>query len=254
MRTANLRRFVLFAAAAAVVVAGRSAAQTTEDDSKLADAGGVLHTFTANEERGIPRELLERARGIAVVPSLIRGGFFVGGRRGRGVLAVRLDDGSWSNPAFITLTGGSIGWQFGAESADVVLIFANDRSVKNIESGKFTFGGDATAIAGPLDRRSTKAVTFKSEIYVYLRSRGLFAGAAFEGTRLDIDQQGSAEFYAASGGRALGPVGSGTPESARRFLAVLTNAELPLAPSTTRNRPAEPSRERSEEAGTFPLE
>ena len=89
------------------------------------------------------------------------------------------------------MTGGSFGAQFGAESADVVLVFANDRAVRNIASGKFTLGGDATAIAGPLGRRTQTAVTGRAEVYVYMHSRGLFAGAAFEGTRLDIDQEAS---------------------------------------------------------------
>ena len=135
------------------------AADLSADNEKLARAGAVLHTFTTIEEEGIPLDLLQRARGIAVIPSVIRGGFLIGGRRGRGVLAVRGLSGEWSNPAFVTLTGGSIGGQFGVESADVVLIFANDRSINNIASGKFTLGGDATAIAGPLGRSSTKAVT-----------------------------------------------------------------------------------------------
>jgi hypothetical protein len=113
----------------------------------------VLAAFTADDEQAIPAELLARAQGIAVIPHLIRGGFILGGRRGRGVLSVRTANGQWSNPALITLTGGSIGWQFGAESADVVLVFGNDRSNRHISHGKFTLGGDATAVAGPLGRR-----------------------------------------------------------------------------------------------------
>jgi lipid-binding SYLF domain-containing protein len=221
-----------------------SSAAGAEDADKLADAAEVLHTFTVDEESGIPTQLLERARGIAVIPNLIRGGFIVGGRRGRGVLTVRAENGAWSNPAFITLTGGSIGWQLGAESADVVLVFANDRSIKNIEGGKFTLGGDATAVAGPLGRRSTKAVTARSEVYIYVRSRGLFAGAAVEGARLDIDQDASAAFYSGDM-RPLEPQGYGTPESARRFLTALSNASLAVgapalsqSPSPDRNSPA----------------
>ena len=197
MRAASISRFAVCVLTVTFGCVQRKAL-TSADNEKLARAGAVLHTFTANEEEGIPRDLLQRARGIAVIPSVFRGGFLIGGRRGRGVLAVRGPSGEWSNPAFVTLTGGSIGGQLGAESADVVLIFANDRSINNIASGKFTLGGDATAVAGPFGRRSTKAVTFKSEVYVYMRSRGLFAGATFEGARLDVDQQGSAAFYAAN--------------------------------------------------------
>ena len=146
------------------------------DTERFVDAAKVLELFTTDEEHGIPTDILQRARGIAVVPNLIRGGFIFGGRRGRGVLAIRSPNGEWSNPAFVTLTGGSFGAQLGAESADVVLVFANDRAVRNIASGKFTLGGDATAVAGPMGRRTQTAVTGSAEVYVYIHARGLFAG------------------------------------------------------------------------------
>ena len=156
--------------------AGTAAAQSA-NDVKLAQDEKVLRDFTRDEKDGIPIDLLQRAHGVVVIPNLIRGGFLVGGRRGRGVLIVRTPNGGWSN-----------GWQFGAESADVVLVLANERSVRNIREGKFTFGGDAAAVAGPAGRRTTAAVTAKSEVYIYAHGRGLFAGAAVEGARLDVDQ------------------------------------------------------------------
>jgi lipid-binding SYLF domain-containing protein len=256
MRVASMSCFAVCVLAAASSWVAHSAPQP-QDNEKLVRAGGVLHTFTTNDAESIPRELLERARGIAVIPGMIRGGFLIGGRRGRGVLTVRGPTGEWSNPAFITLTGGSIGGQLGAESADVVLIFANDRSIKNIASGKFTLGGDASAVAGPLGARSTKAVTMKSEVYIYVRSRGLYAGAAFEGARLDVDQEGSATFYAADDGtHPLGEVTASTPESARRFLDVLDNVTVALAmPGATPQRSdATAPQAPQEEAVTFPLE
>ena len=174
-----------------------------------------------------------------MIPNLIRGGFVFGGRRGRGVLAIRSPNGEWSNPAFVTLTGGSFGAQFGAESADVVLVFANDRAVRNIASGKFTLGGDATAIAGPLGRRTQTAVTGRAEVYVYMHSRGLFAGAAFEGTRLDVDQEASAAFYRNTSGVPLGAQTVETPAAALPFLdALRTAAVLPGAPSSSRRTAA----------------
>jgi len=193
----------------------------TPDDERLARAADVVRAFTADDEKSIPADLLQRARGIVVIPALFRGGFFVGGRRGRGVLTVRAPSGEWSNPAFVTLTGGSLGFQFGAESADVVLVFGNDRSVKNISDGKFTLGADATAIAGPMGRRTTAAVTGRAEVYIYTHSRGLFAGAAFEGARLDVDEEGNAFFYAGNAQAALGPRSGSTPPSAVRFLDTL---------------------------------
>ena len=257
MRTIRSARSALLTLVAAVGVLLLAPATAQRDDAKFVDAAKVLELFTTDEEHGIPTDILQRARGIAVIPGLIRGGFLFGGRRGRGVLAIRSPNGEWSNPAFVTLTGGSFGAQFGAESADVVLVFANDRAVRNIASGKFTLGGDATAIAGPLGRRTQTAVTGRAEVYVYMHSRGLFAGAAFEGTRLDVDQEASAAFYRNTSGVPLGAQTSETPTTALPFLdALRTAAVLPgtpsvVAPNATPANPAAPS---DEEAVTFPLE
>lgn len=265
MRRTNRLSSVVCSVFALLALAGSACAQTP-DDTKLAHAVEVLTTLTADDERGIPADLLARARGVAVIPSVIRGGFIFGGRRGRGVLFVRTPSGEWSNPAFITLTGGSIGGQIGVESADVVLVFANDESVKNIEKGKFTLGGDATAVAGPVGRRSTKALTLKSEVYVYLRSRGLFAGAAFEGARLDVDEQGTARFYATTGAQSFVQPDAATPPSVRAVLATLEKAQTPLAlpgaPLSAAPLSAGPigplpplhTEPQPEEAVTFPLE
>src|SRR5215471_12397892 len=164
MPTARISRFVLALLATASIGAALSSAAETSDSDRLVRASEVLVKFTAEDEKAIPAALLERAHGVAVIPSLVRGGFFIGGRRGRGVLSVRDKNGEWTNPAFITLTGGNIGLQFGAEWADVVLVFENEQSVKHMASGKFTIGGDAAAVAGPLGTRATAAVTGKAEV------------------------------------------------------------------------------------------
>lgn len=225
-----------------------SRAQSAAEE-KIADATAVLTAFTADESDSIPTELLQRAHGIAVIPGLIRGGFFIGGRRGKGILVVRSENGQWSNPSFINLTGGSIGWQFGAETTDLVLVFANDRAVRNIAAGKFTLGGDASAVAGPRGRHNTAAVTFQAEIYAYVKSRGLFAGAALEGARLGMDTAMNDAYYSFDlETTALGPQTPGTPMSARRFLLMLEQASSTHVPSGG----AQPTREQ-EEARTFPL-
>jgi lipid-binding SYLF domain-containing protein len=234
--------------AASAFVAATSIHAQKAPESQLAIAAEVLRAFTSDDENAIPIELLQRARGIAVIPNVIRGGFIFGARRGRGVLAVRTERGDWSNPAFVTLTGGSAGLQIGVESTDLVLIFANDNAVKNLRSGKFTLGGDASAVAGPLGRHATMAVTFRAEVYGYVRSRGLFAGAAFQGARLAIDAETAAVFYGSGGGaRALDMQNAATPESARQFLSTLT--QVTAAPVRQTNE-----LERQEEAATFPLE
>jgi lipid-binding SYLF domain-containing protein len=258
MRLDVARSTTLAAVAAISALCGTCALAAGDDDAKFVDAAKVIEIFTTNEEQGIPADILQRARGIAVIPGLFRGGFIFGGRRGRGVIAIRSPNGEWSNPAFITLTGGSIGAQFGAESADVVLVFANDRAVRNIASGKFTLGGDATAIAGPVGRRSQTAVTGRAEVYVYMHSRGLFAGAAFEGTRLDVDQDASAAFYTGTSGVPLGAQTFDTPAAALPFLDALRSAAvLPGAPTLAPTRTATPAPSGGEavtEAVTFPLE
>jgi len=261
MRTISSARSVLLStlAAAAAALFGPAEAQRN-DHQRFVEAAKVLELFTTDEEHGIPADILQRARGIAVIPNLIRGGFVFGGRRGRGVLAIRSPNGEWSNPAFVTLTGGSFGAQLGAESADVVLVFANDRSVRNIASGKFTLGGDATAIAGPVGRRSQTAVTGRAEVYVYMHSRGLFAGAAFEGTRLDVDQEASAAFYRNASAVPLGGQTFDTPAAALPFLdALRTAAVLPgtpsaVAPGASPRTPSGAVDTQGEEAVTFPLE
>jgi len=248
-------RRTLLTSVAALFVLLLAPAEAQRDTERFVDAAKVLELFTTDEEHGIPADILQEARGIAVIPNLIRGGFVFGGRRGRGVLAIRSPNGEWSNPAFVTLTGGSFGAQFGAESADVVLVFANDRAVRNIASGKFTLGGDATAIAGPLGRRTQTAVTGRAEVYVYMHSRGLFAGAAFEGTRLDVDQEASANFYRNTSGVPLGAQTFETPAAALPFLdALRTAAVLPGAPSAVTPGGNPPSSPSGEEAVTFPLE
>ena len=218
-------------------------------DVQLREAAELIADFTDAGDDSIPTEILQRARGIAVIPNVFRGGFILGARRGRGVVSLRMDDGSWSNPAFVTLTGGSIGWQIGAESTDVVLIFANENAVKNMASGKFTLGGEATAVAGPLRREASSTMTFRAEIYGYLRSRGLYAGAAFQGARLNIDEDLGAAFYQGlSLATPLTAPNSATPESARRFLAALEQADSDaIAPRIEHQRTDDA------EARTFPL-
>jgi lipid-binding SYLF domain-containing protein len=266
MRTAGITHRFSLALLAAILAAGSgpSAAETSDGD-RLIRASEVLVKFTAEDESSIPASLLERAHGVAVLPSLVRGGFFIGGRRGRGVLSVRAADGQWSNPAFITLTGGNLGLQFGAEWADVVLVFANEQSVKNMASGKFTMGGDATAIAGPIGKRATAAITARAEVYIYTRSRGLYAGAAFEGTRLAVDGDGNRAFYSGDEHQALGPPTAATPATARQFIETLHGVSTAGAPaphatttttttSTTTTSGSAPSSGGADEAVIYPLD
>ena len=149
-------------------------------------------------EKAIPPSLLANAEGIAIIPGVIKVGFVVGGQYGNGVLLVRRKEGGWSNPVFVTLMSGSVGWQIGAQATDFVIVFKTPRSIDGIMKGKYTLGADAAVAAGPVGRRAEAAtdVEFKAEIYSYSRSRGLFAGVSLEGSSLQVDHDSDAAFYA----------------------------------------------------------
>jgi SH3 domain-containing YSC84-like protein 1 len=147
--------------------------------------------------RRIPESLLAEAQGVVIVPNVIKVGFIAGARRGHGVVLVRDNDGEWSLPQFVTLTGGSVGWQAGIQGTDVILVFTTKKGVEGLLSGKFTIGADAAATAGPVGRNAAAATdaTLRSEILSYSRSRGLFLGVAIDGSVLEIDQEAHLGFY-----------------------------------------------------------
>ena len=159
----------------------------------------VLHEIMQAPDKAIPKDLLGNAKAIAVIPDMVKAGLIFGGRRGEGLISVKSPDGTWSNPSFITLTGGSVGFQAGVSSTDVILVFRTQRGVDSIVNGKFTVGADAAAAAGPVGRTATAATDgqMKAEIYSYSRSRGLFAGVALDGSVLRIDYDANAAVYGA---------------------------------------------------------
>jgi len=169
----------------------------SDETKRVESASEVLSKITEIPESAIPPALLANAQGIAVIPGVIKVGFVVGGQYGRGVLVVRGKGGAWSNPVFISLMSGSVGWQIGAESTDFVLVFKTPRSVEGIMKGKYTLGADAAVAAGPVGRlaKASTDIELKAEIYSYSRSRGLFAGISLEGSSLQVDDKSNAAFY-----------------------------------------------------------
>ncbi|MEO8777230.1 MAG: lipid-binding SYLF domain-containing protein [Rhodanobacter sp.] len=163
------------------------------------NAVSVLNDVMQAPDKAIPRDLLRDAKAVAVIPDMLKVGFIFGGRRGEGLISVKRPDGTWSNPSFITMTGGSIGFQAGVSSTDVVLVFRTQHGVDSIVRGKFTLGADASAAAGPVGRSATADTDgeLKAEIYSYSRSRGLFAGVALNGAALRIDYDANAAVYGA---------------------------------------------------------
>ena len=161
------------------------------------DAIRVLGEIMQSPDRRVPNSLLSQAEAIAVIPNVVKAGLVLGGRHGRGLISVRAADGTWSNPSFISLNGGSFGFQAGVQSTDVVLVFRSKRGVDSIVNGKFTLGADAAVAAGPVGRNAQASTDgqLKAEIYSYSRSRGLFAGVALDGSVLSIDHKSNQKVY-----------------------------------------------------------
>ncbi len=226
----------LWAAALLALLPGAiaSAAEASREDARLITATQVLEELRNTPDQNVPDWLLQRAYGIAVIPEVIKGAFFFGGRYGNGVLTVRDAAGRFSNPIFVSLAGGSVGWQVGATSTDVVLIFATPRSVEHFARGKFTLGADASVAAGPVGRQGEAAAGLSAEIYSYSRSRGLFAGVALDGTVIAFDRKANNAFYHGEEVTTT-EITSGKvttqAESARRFLSVVATSANGAAPA-----------------------
>jgi lipid-binding SYLF domain-containing protein len=177
--------------------AGEREIQTVESASE------VIGALSAIPIHSIPPALLRDATGVAIIPGVVKAGFLIGGRYGRGVVLPRLPDGSWGDPVFVTLTGGGFGLQVGIQSTDVVLVFKTKNSLDRVlrGGGKLTLGGDVAVAAGPVGRHAAAATDgqLKAEIYSWSRSRGLFAGLSLEGAALTADGEANAIFLGQRG-------------------------------------------------------
>lgn len=191
-----LRFFALAALFSLFIVQAKS--QEKQED-KITASTQVLKDF-GNMKESIPEQLLKVTEGIIIVPRLINGGFVLAAKRGKGIAMVKLADGSWSNPVFVTITGGSVGLQAGVQSIDLVLIFKSRETLEKIGKGSFTLGGDISATAGPVGRNSTASTDYKmeAEVYSYSRSKGLFAGISLSGSAISVDSKANEAFYGKS--------------------------------------------------------
>ena len=211
-------------------------APLSKETARLITATEVLQEQQSTPDQRVPDWLLQRAYGVAVIPDVIKGAFLFGGRFGNGVLSVRTASGRFSDPIFITLAGGSVGWQIGASSTDVVLVFMTQRSVQHFANGKFTLGVDASVAAGPVGRQGEAQGGINAEIYSYSRSRGLFAGVALDGTVLAYDRGANRAFYNRyQVDSAMITSGQVTTDSAaaRRFVAAVASSAGQSAQATT---------------------
>jgi len=185
------------ALALAILLAAAPAFAGDTEDARARNAVRVLNESLAIPESAIPDKLFDEARAIVIVPDTIKAGLVVGGRRGLGLMSVKRPDNTWSPPVFVKLVGGSVGFQAGVQSADVILVFRSDRGVADIVNGKFTLGADASAAAGPVGRSASAATDgqLKAEIWSWSRARGLFAGIALDGAVLKIDDEANQAVY-----------------------------------------------------------
>jgi lipid-binding SYLF domain-containing protein len=163
---------------------------------RLENATNVLHAIMGAPDNGIPEEVLEHAKCVAVVPHMVKGGFIFGGKHGKGVATCRTANG-WSAPAFITISGGSWGLQIGIEGVDLVLIIQNEKGMQKLLDSNFKIGADASAAAGPVGRHASAGTDWKldTEILTYSRAKGAFAGLTLEGASIRQDNDSRHAIY-----------------------------------------------------------
>ncbi len=234
-----------------LLVALNTASAQTKVERRVMNSAEVLEQFTRIPEKGIPPSLLKDAYGIAVIPDTMKIGFMFGGRHGKGVLMVKRPDGSWSNPSFIGLTGGSFGWQIGAQATDIILVFRSRKSIDNIARTKLTLGADAAIAAGPVGRQTSAATDeiFKAEIYSYSRNRGIFAGVALDGTIITMDTKSNLAFYRNGQGSAEDVLMSSTmqaPPIARQLVNIMNTTTSNIGSGQSVSRTASNSSGSSE--------
>jgi lipid-binding SYLF domain-containing protein len=176
------------------------AADESGKETKAADraeaAAQVLNEIQGAPDKGIPQEVLGSAECVAVVPSMLKGGFIVGGKYGRGLASCRTSKG-WSAPAFFVVTGGSVGFQIGGQAVDLVMLIMNKDGMKHLLSSQFALGADASVAAGPVGRHAEGNTDWKmrAEVLTYSRARGLFAGVSLNGAVVKQDKDSTREFY-----------------------------------------------------------
>ena len=223
-----MKKFMTLVALVGLGVASTAWSETREDvQNRLDNATLVLHQVMSAPDKGIPEEVLEHAKCIAVVPHMIKGGFVFGAENGKGVVTCRTENG-WSAPAFFAITGGSWGLQIGVEGVDLVMIFQGDKGMQRLEDAKFQLGADASAAAGPVGRHATADTDWKlnMEILTYSRAKGAFAGLTLTGADVRRDDDSMDAFYGhdVSTHRVLrGEVA--TPGSADRFIEAVRQAK-----------------------------
>ncbi len=222
-----MKKLMLLVTLLSLATFGWAGSNRESSNERMDKAADVLHEIMAAPDKGIPEEVLEHAKCVAVVPHMIKGGFVFGAEGGRGVATCRTADG-WSAPAFFAITGGSWGFQIGIEGVDLVMIIQNERGMQRLLASKFQLGADASAAAGPVGRHASADTDWmlNTEILTYSRAKGAFAGVTLTGAAVRRDDDSMRAVYGphvSTRNVLMGNV-SATP-AARSFLHAVRNAK-----------------------------
>ena len=192
----NLVRLTLLLSFCSLALAADDQAKESKATDRVQAAADVLNQIESAPDSGIPREILSKAECVAVVPSLLKGGFIVGAKYGRGLASCRAPKG-WSAPAFFMTTGGSIGFQIGGQAVDLVMLIMNNDGMQHLLSSQFALGADASVAAGPVGRHAEGNTDWKmrAQVLTYSRARGVFAGVSLNGAVIKQDKDATREFY-----------------------------------------------------------
>jgi lipid-binding SYLF domain-containing protein len=207
----------LAASAVVLSLAQPAAADPKDELERLTKARETLNELVQTPDDRIPEHILQRAEAIVVIPNLVKGGFIVGAENGKGVMSIRdPKTGGWSAPSFVAMTGGSVGWQIGVQSVDLVLLVMNKDGVDDLLASEFKLGGEGSVAAGPVGRTAQAATdaTMGAKILAYSRAKGLFAGLSLQGSSLRDDKDANEDVY----GREM---------SAKEVFAMTPPASLP---------------------------
>jgi lipid-binding SYLF domain-containing protein len=222
-----MKKLMTLAALLSLTTIGWAGTNRDATDDRLDHAGRVLHEIMSAPDKGIPEEVLEHAKCIAVVPHMLKGGFVFGAENGRGVATCQTANG-WSAPAFFTITGGSWGLQIGIEGVDLVMIIQNEDGMKHLINSNFELGGDASAAAGPVGRHASADTDWKlnTEVLTYSRAKGAFAGLTLTGAAIRRDNDSTEATYGHDvSTRHILDGGETVPTSARSFLDAVMSAK-----------------------------
>jgi lipid-binding SYLF domain-containing protein len=191
-----MKKFLLLALIVTLGSLSFAAGEETKASERVQAASEVLNDIQGAPDKGIPQEVLGSAECVAVVPSMLKGGFIVGAKYGRGLASCRTEKG-WSAPAFFVVTGGSFGFQIGGQAVDLVMLIMNKDGMRHLLSSEFALGADASVAAGPVGRHAEGNTDWKmrAEVLTYSRARGLFAGVSLNGASIKQDKDSTREFY-----------------------------------------------------------